>query len=317
MSFSTHSGKFCGGCPIGPHAAWSPRPRPGPTLRRSPSPARRRLAAAAARGVPLRLVGLLPIVALGLWQSPPAGRRRFAAWTVLDVGQGNALVLRTAFHTFVYDTGRRFGGLIVSGHLRGEGINELDALIISHNDYDHSGGRDRVLADYPAGQVIAEDGDIPCRQGHFREVDGVRFDFLHPSIISSRNRNDHSCVLLVRTASGKTLLLTGDISARIERKLIPRLHHIDILLVAHHGSRSSSDLSFLQTLSPDIALISAGPANAYGHPHRQTLRRLEQVGATLYRTDWQGAIVLDIGETVTADHWRQRRLRYWHNRSAF
>ena len=296
-----------------PHAAWSPARAPVQLFA---------LAVAGAvwlllpRGVPLRLVGLLPIVALGLWQSPkPAvGDVRL---TVLDVGQGNALVLRTASHTFVYDTGRRFGGLIVSGHLRGEGINELDALIISHNDYDHSGGRDRILADYPAGQVIAEDGDIPCRQGHFREVDGVRFDFLHPSIISSRNRNDHSCVLLVRTASGKTLLLTGDISARIERKLIPRLHHIDILLVAHHGSRSSSDLSFLQTLSPDIALISAGPANAYGHPHRQTLRRLEQVGATLYRTDWQGAIVLDIGETVTADHWRERRLRYWHSRSAF
>lgn len=229
--------------------------------------------------------------------------------TVLDVGQGTAVVLRTRQQVVVYDTGRALGGRIIADHLRGMGIKRIDKLIISHDDYDHRGGMDILLDDVAAESVIASDGDTRCERGLQWRDDGVSFTALHPPPGAARasNHNDHSCVILVENAAGKRALLTGDISAAVEHRITARA---DVLLAAHHGSRHSTGAAFLQTVRPDYAIIPVG-RNRYGHPHPQTLQRLQDAGVTVFNTQDDGAVLVYFNDAVDLSSWRKTRQRYW------
>ncbi len=257
------------------------------------------------RGVGARIAGvllLLPLVA-PRDQSPPAGS---VALTLIDVGQGQATVLRTHRHSLLVDTGPKFmsgldmGEAAVVPTLRALGVDKLDALAISHGDLDHDGGTDSVLKAHAPSRLLHSSpprGWTRCRAGQRWQWDGVNFEVLHPPRWFPDLGNDASCVVLVRTRSASALI-PGDISAVVEERLLreyPRLRKLDVVVVAHHGSRSSSAPAWVQGLAPRLALVSAGTDNRFGHPVPEVVARWKAQGANVLNTADCGAIEVTIG----------------------
>ena len=286
----------------------------------------------APRGMPWRAAGLalmLPAVALPVPAPAPGD-----AWiTTLDVGQGLAVLVRTANRALLYDAGPAFGAeadsgeRIIAPYLRAEGIERLDAMIVTHNDNDHAGGAvsvienfevDALLTSLPAGHPLlgTVEGAQRCAAGAAWEWDGVRFDVLHPAGAAARARksNDLSCVLKV-SAGGRSMLLTGDIEKPAEAELLarePAALAADVLLVPHHGSRTSSGPDFLAAVAAGTAVIPVGYRNRFGHPNAEVLQRLSSL--RVLRTDRDGAVTVRIsGGALALEHERQRRRRYWHD----
>ena len=186
------------------------------------------------RGFPARWLGSLLLLPALLWQAPrpPAGE----AWVdVLDVGQGLAVAVRTATHNLLYDAGPRYsaeadaGQRVVAPFLRAAGIGRLDALLISHSDTDHAGGLASIQASLPVARLLssapAAFGGEACASGQHWTWDGVRFSLLHPDEAvyadTSAQPNHLSCVLKIE-AAGSRALLTGDIDAAAEARLLAR-----------------------------------------------------------------------------------------------
>jgi competence protein ComEC len=285
----------------------------------------------APRGFPWRAAGLalmLPAVAL-----PPPAPAPGEAWiTTLDVGQGLAVLVRTANRALLYDAGPALGAdadsgeRIISPYLRATGIERLDAMIVTHNDNDHAGGAtsvlenfevDALLSSLPAGHPLLGNvaGARRCAAGDAWEWDGVRFDILHPTGADARAKksNDLSCVLKV-SAGGRSMLLTGDIEKPAEAELLqrdPAVLAADVLLVPHHGSRTSSTAEFLAAVGARAVVIPVGYRNRFGHPSAEVLDRL---ALKPYRTDLDGAIALRMSkDELEIQGERQRRRRYWHD----
>ena len=284
------------------------------------------------RGVPLRWLGMLLFLPL-LW--PPQQRvaeGAFQVW-VLDVGQGLSVLLRTRDHALVYDTGARYpsgfdlGDAVVLPSIHALGITDIDLLMISHGDNDHAGGTEAVAAAFPQARRLAGDParmHLPmpqCFAGQSWQWDGVGFEVISPRTLQPRSRdNDNSCVLLVSGAGGR-LLLTGDISTRIEPAVAAALAvatagegPAPVLLVPHHGSAGSSSAAFLAAVQPPFALVSAGWHNRFGHPRAQTLARYAQAGVPLFNTAQQGAMTVDFPARSPPRRetgWRLREPRYW------
>ena len=285
----------------------------------------------APRGVPWRATGLalmLPAVAL-----PPPAPAPGEAWiTTLDVGQGLAVLVRTANRALLYDAGPAFsadadsGERVIAPYLRATGIGRLDAMIVTHNDNDHAGGAASVLENFEVDDFLSSlAADHPlhrlaprsrrCAAGSAWEWDGVRFELLHPEAGAARARrsNDLSCVLKV-SAGVRSMLLTGDIEKGAEVELIGRGRDAlqsDVLLVPHHGSGTSSTAEFLAAVGATAAVIPVGYRNRFGHPNGEVLGRL---GAAIYRTDRDGAVTARLsgsGLAIFAQRVEQRR--YWHD----
>jgi competence protein ComEC len=294
----------------------------------------------APRGVPGRAWGTVWIAPLALVQPvPPAAGD--AVLTVLDVGQGLAVVVRTATHALVYDTGARFGpnadagGRILVPFLRAAGIRRLDALIVSHQDLDHSGGAASLLAAVPTDALVSslrEDHPLVrdsraflralgCVAGQQWEWDGVRFTLLHPPsanyAIDGLKTNDLSCVLRI-DAGRSSALVSGDIEARSEQQLLRYdvgWLAAKVLVVPHHGSRTSSTAGFIARVRPDIAVVAAGYRNRFGHPRADVVQRYTVAGAALRRTDYEGALtfLLRADGTVAGEAARDTERRYWYD----
>lgn len=248
--------------------------------------------------------------------------------TVLDVGQGTAVVLRSASHTLVYDTGGGDPGgsniatNVLLPYLARYGVTRLDTLVVSHGDLDHSAGLDAVLARLPVGRLRM--GSPPprlaqgarCRAGEaWRWPDGIAFQMLSPAPGEQVDSNDRSCVLRV-AVGGYQLLLPGDVEGRRERAIAsywPAELASDWLLVGHHGSRTSTTWPFLKRVSPAEAVVSSGYANRFGHPHPMIVERLEAVGATVHNTAASGALEFRIGpQGLQSVHsYREKYHRYW------
>jgi competence protein ComEC len=286
--------------------------------------------------VPCRMPGkaaaaaaLLP---LAFWPAPRLlpGELRL---TMLDVGQGQSILLETARHAVLYDAGPAYPGSgtdaarqVALPYLARRGIGRLSALIVSHRDLDHAGGMRRVLEGLPVearygSWVDAEDAASPpmrlCQKGEGWEFDGVRFEFLHPRGESQpEGKNQDSCVLKVSAASGRALL-AGDIGKKEEQALLlagPGSLSAELLAMPHHGSRHSSSLPFLAAVGPAWSFASAGWGNRFGHPHPDALMRHEALGIAMRRTDHDGALTaLFAGGKITVEGERQRRKRYWQD----
>lgn len=260
----------------------------------------------APRAVPARIVGvvwLLPLL-FGSVARPAPGAVRL---TLLDVGQGLAAVVRTRTHVLVYDAGPSHapgfdaGRDVLAPYLRSQGIARVDRLILSHENSDHVGGaaalREAVstldiLTNAPAWRAIAN----PCRAGARWIWDRVDFEILHPERGDDVRGNDGSCVLKV-TAFGGRVLLTGDVERRAEAAIVRRNGarlRAEVLVVPHHGSRSSSSTPFLDAVRPAIALLPVGYRNRYRFPHAQVVQRLSERGVLTFDTATHGAITLDI-----------------------
>ncbi|MGB5450416.1 MAG: DNA internalization-related competence protein ComEC/Rec2, partial [Woeseiaceae bacterium] len=281
------------------------------------------------RGWPGRRLSVLAVLALLLQSPKPPATGCLDAHT-LDVGQGLAIVLQTNRSTVMFDTGASFrdGGAVaehvVVPFLRSRGISRIDRLIVSHADIDHSGGVRTILehADIEmmlVGEPLREVdlATSACAAGHQWQVDDVSFRILHPHPGRPREGNDSSCVLLVE-AGRHGLLLTGDIEAAVEREIIERaeLRAVDAVVVPHHGSLTSSSESFVDVVSPQIAIVSAGYGNRWGFPKEQVRRRWQAVGAEVLSTATAGAVSLRLCETGGIQNLRMDRLerrRFWRD----
>ena len=249
---------------------------------------------------------------------------------VLDVGQGQAVIVRTQQHTLVFDAGPSYGSKFEAGSgiiapaLRWSGVNEVDLLVISHSDNDHAGGLPGLLKAVKVNSVLSS--EIPpgkfdvarrrCRAGQRWQWDGVTFSMLHPREEHAEPGNNGSCVLAIQ-AGDKRILLTGDIEAAAEQSLLSRVPGAlpaNVMLAPHHGSRTSSTRNFVEAVQPDFVLVSAGWNNRYGHPHPDVLDRFRDVGATVLETGRGGALRVRVtrdGDKMRVERWRDRRPRYW------
>ena len=278
----------------------------------------------APRGFPGRGVGLVLVLLVLLrpgWQ-PEHGTLEAV---MLDVGQGEAIVLRTARHVLLYDTGPRMGESdavewVIEPYLRGQGIERLDRVIISHPDTDHSGGADRLrrampVADWLGGGHPSFPGTRACQAGMTWQWDGVRFEILHPDAGYRGPDNDGSCVLQVLAPGGR-LLIVGDLERSGEAALLDRGNDVqaDVLVVGHHGSAGASSPAFLAAVAPRWALVPAGHGNRWGFPAAAVRRRLARQGSVAIVSGDMGAVrvLLRPDKTIQMQSLRCRDARYWH-----
>ena len=288
----------------------------------------------APRGWPLRwtgMLGWLPLL-LNTPAHPPAG----VFWaTAFDVGQGMSLLIETAQHRLLYDTGPPYGpkadagNRVILPYLHARGIGGLDALIVSHADSDHAGGALSLLQALPIGLVYsslpAGHRIIQAALQHLRCIggqrwvwDGVLFEMLYPDSAGyadpNRSANASSCVLRI-SADGGSLLLPGDIGKPQERELIAAIGaerlRSTVLLVPHHGSKTSSSVALLFAVDPALAIFQVGYRNRFHHPQVGIYQRYHELNIHRLRTDETGAITLQFGATLQYQAYRQQRPRYW------
>lgn len=272
-------------------------------------------------GKPLALLLWLPL----LWPARQLPSPGHAELVMLDVGQGLAVLVRTSRHALLFDAGPaladRFdaGERVVAPALRALGVRRLDRLIVSHADHDHAGGLAAVQRAFPGAMLLAPAGagiagSRPCLAGASWQWDGVDIRVLHPPLYFPYLKNDSSCVLRVATAGGAVALLTGDIGAVVERKLVreqaPALA-ADLVVVPHHGSGHSSDPAFVAAVGARLALVSAGHGNRFGHPASAALRRWRQAGARVYDSASSGAVRVWIGNGIGWQRQRASSRRPW------
>ena len=275
-------------------------------------------------GWPGRVSAWLGLVAL-LAYEPGRVQPGCADVHVLDVGQGLAVVVESSAHTLLFDTGPAWhnGGdaaeSVLLPFLASRGMRQVDRLLVSHADLDHAGGVATVLAGVTVGEVHAGESLAgidarPCRRGQQWSWDGVDFQVLHPPVDSGYTGNDSSCVLLVD--AGLRLLLTGDVEAKAETALLGSgLPSVDVVVVPHHGSATSSTAAFVAATRPALAVVSAGFANRWSQPRPEIVARWRHSGASVVTTADSGAISLrlcrDAAGVSVGEHRRDRR-RIWH-----
>jgi competence protein ComEC len=271
---------------------------------------------------------LLVIVSAPAW-SAAARSSDLLRLVVLDVGQGDALLLRLPTgQAMLIDAGGTAGPFDIGGRLVtpaawAQGVRRLEWLAVTHPDQDHIGGALSVASDLKPREIwegipVPRNGPLgilrdfaarhgviwrSVRAGESLAVADVRVDVLHPGVPDwerQRARNDDSIVLRVRYGAVE-LLLPGDAGAEFESRAVedaPRAG-VRVLKAAHHGSRTSSADRFVRAYRPDIVLVSAGRGNLFGHPARDVLARFASAGAAVFRTDEDGAISLETdGRTV-------------------
>lgn len=284
------------------------------------------------KGFPGKKIGfifLLPIFLI----KPGVIDPNTARVTVLDVGQGLSTVVETQNHVLVFDTGPKLnpgfdtGDRVVVPFLAARERNNIDMLVISHGDNDHSGGAQSILKAMKVKTIITsepklfpEHNTMPCFAGQHWSWDGVEFDMLHPTSLFTKKRNDHSCVLKI-TAGRQSVLLTADIEAKSEHSIlesIPEKLPSTIMLVPHHGSRTSSTIEFIRAIKPEIAIIPVGYLNQYGHPKPDIVERYKKENIKLLDTVKQGAITFTLNNkkseygSVDIHRYRPENQHYWH-----
>ena len=252
--------------------------------------------------------------------------------TMLEVGQGQSLIFTTQQHTLVYDSGPYLGGFdsgeaIVRPALHKLAVRQIDRLIISHQDNDHSGGTQALLNAFAVEKLVAGEAlpaltqaPILCSQlsSRWRVLDEqLSYRYLNVRAEAWQylpdNHNNRSCVVQVDWY-GVRFLLVGDIAKAVEYELIRTYGQAltaDVLVLAHHGSKSSSSEVFLRQVAAQQVWISSGFNNRFNHPADEVLARLEQLGMTSYNTAQVGRIWLDKTGNVHAQ--RQKWQPPWRN----
>ena len=258
----------------------------------------------APRGFPAKWMGCFGFLPLFFYhlETPAVGDFKS---TVIDVGQGLSVLIQTHDHVMLYDTGAHFpggfdfGDSVVTPYLREQGISTINRLEISHGDNDHSGGADAIVKNFYVKQIVTS---APKLVKHFHASycdstqqwtwDGVHFTTLSPEPNMLYEDNNSSCVIKVTGKYGQ-LLLTGDIQRETESQLVEQYSNqlrSTILIVPHHGSRTSSSESFISAVSPQYAVISAGKYNRYHLPVASVVDRYQNHHIVLYDTADTGAV---------------------------
>lgn len=291
-----------------------------------------------------RTLPWLAFLPMLLWVTPRPGP---GEWNMLalDVGQGSALLVQTARHTLLFDAGARQardsdeGARTLLPTFKALGVDRLDVLVLSHADLDHAGGAHSVLHGVHVEQSYSNFAlrpwlkqqarrlaapvpttpwaMVPCLFGDRWEVDGVHFEFLWPledqPVRSGSAANADSCVLRIR-GRWHSALLTGDITQATEATLVRRgLGPVDVVVAAHHGSRTSSSAEFIEATAARHVIMQAGRWNRYGHPDDAVVRRWEQSGSHIWRTDRHGAVQSLSRKTgLSLYSVLESSRRYWH-----
>ena len=284
----------------------------------------------------LRALGLPLVLPAMLWQPvlPQAGEFELLG---ADVGQGNAVLVRTARHALLYDAGPRYSLESDAGHrvlvpLLQALHTRLDRVVLSHRDTDHTGGAAAVLAMQPQADLLSsiEPGHPlqavraaqRCEAGQRWEWDGVQFEVLHPRAqdydLPDRavpKPNVLSCVLRIDTARASALLV-GDIEQAQEARLVADAAPLKttVLLVPHHGSKTSSSAEFLDAVQPAVALVQSGYRNRFGHPAPPVMERYHERNIVVHESPRCGAFTWRSAQVDGVDCARDTGLRYWHHR---
>ena len=277
-------------------------------------------------GVPL----LLPVL---LWQAPRPDVGHFELLAA-DIGQGNAVIVHTATHALVFDAGPRLGRDTDAGHrvlvpLLRAMDTQVNMLLLSHRDSDHVGGAQAVLAMHPGATLLSSieaEHELQairpatrCEAGQRWRWDGVDFEVLHPRVqdyAAGVKSNALSCTL--RISNGvQSALLAGDIERAQEARLATEGVNVSatVLLVPHHGSKTSSSAAFLDAVQPQIALVQAGYRNRYGHPAPSVLVRYAERGIRVVDSPHCGAATWQSAKPAQLQCQREQALRYWHHRA--
>lgn len=284
----------------------------------------------------LRGAGLLMLVPLLLPAVPLPVPGEFELLAA-DIGQGNAVLVRTRGHALVFDTGPVYapgadaGERVLLPLLRSLGVRRLDVLMLSHRDMDHVGGAPALLRGLAVGRLHSslepahplQQAGPPtqrCEAAQAWSWDGVRFELLHPLPVhydAGLKPNDLSCVLRITAQSGRRVVLAGDLQAEQERALVRRVQDLraDVLLVPHHGSKTSSSAELLAAVQPAVALVQAGYRNRFGHPALPVLARYQAAGIAVVTSPacgaWHWASADGQGRCE-----REVSRRYWRDRVA-
>ncbi|MDI9818609.1 MULTISPECIES: DNA internalization-related competence protein ComEC/Rec2 [unclassified Legionella] len=250
---------------------------------------------------------ILILITAAFFPGHPKIKNNEAVINILDVGQGLAVVVRTAKHQLIYDTGVKFyqggdmGKLAIIPFLHTLGIGKLDKVIISHPDLDHRGGLASLEEKYDIGELVVNNVAFyhrgkNCHHYPAWQWDGVSFQFLAINK-TFKNKNNNSCILQISNKGGK-ILLTGDIEKSAEEYLIAHYRErlaSDFLVIPHHGSKTSSSYSFIEQVAPRFAVISAGFDNRYHFPHKETLQTLNERKIKIFNTIDCGMVTVELG----------------------
>ncbi len=291
----------------------------------------------------MRALGLPLLLPVLLWQTPRPPVSEFELLAV-DIGQGNAVLVRTASHSLLYDSGPRYSLESDAGHrvvvpLLRAMDERLDKIVLSHRDIDHTGGAPAVLAMQPQATLLSSiEATHPlqalrlaerCVAGQHWDWDGVRFEVLHPApddYTPTAKPNALSCVL--RIGNGRaTAILAGDIERDQEAALVQRQTALaakvetapqagltaDVLLVPHHGSKTSSSAAWLDAVQPSLAIVQSGYRNRFGHPAEEVRRRYVEHGVAVIDSPHCGAVHW---HSESPRQWKCERTigrRYWHH----
>jgi competence protein ComEC len=301
--------------------------------------------------VRVRLFGVMALcpVVLQTPQAPPQGQ----TWlTVFDVGQGSALLVETNTRRLLFDLGPNYGAdadagsAVVGPYLKARGLTKLDAIVLSHEDRDHTGGLKSVLSSFDVGWIassiprtdatwqVLEDKKQPnaknkvqffeCKRGDIWHWDGVSFEFLHPDSSATEatkaskkiHSNSRSCVLKI-TAKGVSALITADIETGEEKRLLkhfsPSVLKADFLIAPNHGSKKASSEAFLAAVDPKVAIFQVGFRNRLKYPDANVVERYKQMGVSMLRTDELGAVKVQLPSGAVSFE-RNRDSPYWRTR---
>ena len=288
--------------------------------------------------MPVRLLGLPLLLPVFFWQPPRPAVGQFELLAA-DVGQGTAVLVRTASRTLLYDAGPRTsassdaGSRVLVPLLRALG-ERLDTLLLSHPDSDHTGGAVAVLQAQPQAQLLGSVAELPelqalrpasaCMAGQRWHWDGVEFSILHPQPAESdapastgktRNTNAQSCVLRIMAPNGVAALLPGDIEIAQEQSLLAQAAPLraDVLLLPHHGSKTSSGAALLDAVRPRSAWAQTSYRNRFGHPAPEVVQRLQERQIRLVNSVQCGAAHWSSEQPDNVTCQRQNPARYWQH----
>lgn len=276
------------------------------------------------KAIPQRFWGLVLILLATINPRNPVTNGQFKA-RFFDVGQGLAVHIETANHHMLYDVGAAYDSgfnmadAVLLPYFGQQKIKNLDALLLSHQDNDHSGASTTLINQIKVKQIYGtEPQHQPCIAGVQWQWDGVQLTVLSPYNLQPYLKNNSSCVLRVESADGFSMLLTGDIESPVEYRLSQSTTYpikADVLLIPHHGSKTSSTESFISAVNPTMAINSSGQFNPFNHPAKKVMATYHKLGIPVIDTQYSGLIEISSDQPSKPVQYRQQHPKIWRKKS--